>query len=212
MKNKADLLDKIDRKENLSEDIAEEIINNPQMLPIILDMVSWDITRVKLRSAKILTIISRKYPEILYPHMGFFIDLLDNDNRIILWIAMDVIANLSALDSENKFNDIFEKFYSHIYDESMVLAAHVVDNSWKIVKAKPIYQNEITDKLMRLEKIPRDQECRNILLDKAILSFDKYFDHVEDKEGVISLVKRQLNNSRNATKKKAEKFLKKHST
>ncbi len=211
MKNDTDLLEEINQKKDFCKDIAEKVINNPELLSIILEGVYSDTARVKLRSVKILAIISRKNPEILYPHMSFFIELMDSSNKIILWNTMDVIANLSKLDSENKINDIFEKFYDFISDESMITAAHVVDNSWKIAKAKPIYQNEITDKLIELETIPRDQECRNILLGKAILSFDKYFDEIEDKEEVISLVKRQLNNSRNATKTKAERFLRNHS-
>lgn len=93
----------------------------------------------------------------------------------------------------------------------MITAGHVIDNSWKIAKVNPKYQKKITDNLLKLESIPRDQKCRSILLSKVVLSFDKYFDEIQDKEEVISLVKRQLDNPRNATKVKAERFLKNHS-
>ena len=210
MNNEADILNEIGQKEDFSEDIAEKVINKPQFLPIILGGVYSDTSKVKFRSAKILRIISEKNPKLLYSHMNFFIELLDNDNKIIMWNAMDVIANLSSVDSENKINEIFESFYSFIYDESMITAGHVIDNSWKIAKSKPEYQKRITDKLLELEKIPRDQECLNILLGKTILSFDKYFPEIQNKDEVIALVKRQQNNSRNATKVKADRFLKKH--
>ncbi|MGB9978560.1 hypothetical protein [Methanobacterium sp.] len=98
----------------------------------------------------------------------------------------DIIANLSAVDSQGRINNIFEKLYNFLSDESMITAGHVIDNSWKIVKSKPEYQKKVTNKLLELENIPRNQECKNILLGKAILSFDKYFDEIQNKEQVIS--------------------------
>ena len=206
-----DIAVELNQKEDYSKDIAEKAVKNPQLISILLNMVYSDITRVKFRSMKVLNIISGKNPEILYPDVDFFIKLLDNSNKVIMWNAMDILANLSAVDSQEKIEDIFEKFYGFLSDESMVTAGHVVDNSWKIARAKPKYQKKITDNLLELENIPRDQECRSILLGKAVLSFDKYFDEIQDKEDVISLVKRQLDSPRNATKVKAERFLKKHS-
>ena len=206
-----DLVDELNQKEDHSKCIAEKAINNPQLISVLLNLISSDIKRVKFRSIKVLNIVSGKNPKILYPHVDFFIELLDNVNKVILWNAMDILANLSAVDSQKKIEDIFEKFYGFLSDESMITAGHVVDNSWKIVKSKHEYENRITGKLLELEEIPRDGECQNILLGKAILSFDKYFDEIQDKEEVISLVKRQLNSPRNATKVKAERFLKEHS-
>ncbi len=211
MKNELELWDEIAQKEDLCEEISQKVINDPELVDLILEGVSSDVSRVKFRSAKILKIISAKNPELIYPYIDFFIELLDSDNKIIIWNAMDILANLSAIDSENKINAIFEKYQKFIDNESMVTAAHVVDNSWKIAKSKPEYKERITESLLDLEKKPRDDECKNILLGKAIISFDKYYGEIENKKEVSELVKRQLNNPRNATRMKAQKFLKKHS-
>ena len=210
MENRTEILDEIEQKQDLSIKVAEKVINNPQLLPIILDGVSSKTSRVKFRSAKILKIISIKDPELLYPQFDFFVKLLDTKNKIIVWNALDILANLSSIDSENSFNDIFKKYYNFINDESMVSAAHVVDNSWKIVKSKPEYEDKITASLLGIENYSGDSECKNILLGKVILSFDKYYQEIENKKEVSDLVKKQLDNPRNATKVKAEKFLKKH--
>lgn len=210
MQKDRDLLNVIDQKEDLSKEVAEEVIANPQLLSEILKGVSSAIARTRFRSAKILRIISEKEPAMLYSKMDFFVDLLKSDNKIIMWNAMDIIANLTSVDPKNKFDKIFEKYYGLLSNESMVTAAHVIDNSGKIAKAKPAFQEKITDKLLELEEIPRDHECKNILLGKAILSFGEYFDQIQNKDEVIFFVKRQLNNPRNATKVKAEKFLKKY--
>jgi hypothetical protein len=50
----------------------------------------------------------------------------------------------------------------------------------------------------------------NILLGKVILALSRYVEHVNDKKKILAFAKRQLKNSRNATRKKAEAFLNSH--
>jgi len=205
---KIDILEKLGKKEIKAEDMAKIVIKDPGLLPEIFNGISSENPRIRFKSAKTLRVISEKIPEILYSKMDFFINLLDTQNRILKWNAIDVIGNLTSIDSKNEFDEIFKKYYSFLSAESMITVAHVVDNSEKIAKAKPHLTEKITHELFKVEKIPRNQECKNILLGKAILAFGMFFDQIENKDDVISFVKRQLNNARNATKAKAEKILK----
>jgi len=208
---KIDVLEKLGRKEVKAEDIAKNAIKRPDLLPQILNGISSENATIKFRSAKTLMVISEKNPAILYSKMDFFINLLNSENNILKWTAIDVVGNLVSIDSKNNFDKIFKKYYSLISDESMITVGHVIDNSGKIAKAKPNLTQRITNELLRMEKIPLasnlTEECKNILLGKVILAFEKYFDQIENKDDVISFVKRQLHNSRNATRVKAEKFL-----
>lgn len=202
------ILDALGKKGIEAEDLADKVSRNPDLLPEILDGVSSAEARVRFNSAKILRIISEKQPKILYSKIEFFVDLLDSENNILKWIAIDIIGNLASVDSENKFDRIFRRFYDLLSDESMITAGHVIDNSGKIAVAKPYLQDRITEKLLKVEKIEyKTSECRNILLGKVISSFDKYIDQFDNKKKMISLVRRQLKNSRKATRAKAEKFL-----
>ena len=202
------ILDALGKKGIEAEDLADKVSRNPDLLPEILDGVSSAEARLRFNSAKILRIISEKQPKILYSKIEFFVDLLDSENNILKWIAIDIIGNLASVDSENKIDRIFRKFYDLLSDESMITAGHVIDNSGKIAVAKPYLQDRITEKLLKVEKIEyKTSECRNILLGKVISSFDKYIDQFENKKKMISLVRRQLKNSRKATRAKAEKFL-----
>ena len=206
-----DIVEKLGTKEITAVDIAKNVIKDPGLLLEIFNGISSKNSRIRFKSAKILRVISEKNPEILYSKMDFFIDLLDSENRILKWIAIDVVGNLTSIDSKNRFDKIFEKYYSFLLAESMITVAHIVDNSGKIAKAKPHLTQRITSELLKIEKIPTrphlTQECKNILLGKVILAFGMYFDQIENKDSVISFVKRQVNNTRNATKAKAEKFL-----
>jgi len=206
------MLGELNRKQDNSESLARMIVKNPNRLSVVFNGISSENPRIKFRSAKVLRILSEKNPKLLYSKIDFFIDLLDSENNIIRWNAMDTIANLAVVDSKNKFNKIFKKFYGLLYEGSLITASHVVDNSGKIAGAKPNLQSKITNELLKIEKVPLPtEECRNMLLGKTIVAFDMYYDQIQNKDKVISFVKRQLTNSRNATKVKAEKFLNKNS-
>ncbi len=160
-----------------------------------------------------MRIISGKDPQKLYSEFDFFVNFLDSENNIIKWNALEVIADLTTVDSQERFDKIFRKYYDLLSDESMITAGHVIDNSGKIATAKPYLQDRITRELLRVEEIQyKTSECRNILLGKVILSFNRYISHVDNKEEMISLAERQQNNSRRATRAKAEKFLNAHRT
>jgi len=204
------ILDKLEEKETKVEELAEEAIKNKELLHELFNGVSSVNPRIKFGSAKILRIISERNPKMLYPNMEFFVNLLDSENNILKWNAMDVIANLTVVDSHNKFNRLFNKFYSCLYEGSLITAGHVVDNSGTIALAKPELQEEITKELLKVEEIPLPtEECRNILFGKTMKTFEVYYDKIKEKDDVVSFVKRQLNNYRKATKAKAEKLLEK---
>jgi len=183
------------------------------MLEELFKGVSSTNPRIRFGSVKSLRMISEKNPQMLYSRIDFFVNLVDSKNSILKWNALDVIANLTAVDTQNAFNKLFEKFYGCLYEGSLITAGHVVDNSGKIALSKPDLQDKITDKLLKVEKVPLPtSECRNILIGKAINAFNVYYRKIDDKDKVISFVKRQLNNPRKATKNKAEKFLRKYGT
>jgi len=175
--------------------------------------ISSSNARIKFGCAKVLNKLSEDHPEKLYSEMDFFINLLESDNNIIKWNAMDVLANLARVDKERKFDEIFNQYYSLLSDKGMVTVGHVIDNSGKIALSKPYLIDKITNELLKIEKIPvkprLTQECKNILIGKAILAFDKYYNQLKNKDKVVSFVQKQLNNPRKSTKIKAKKFLEK---
>ena len=123
-------------------------------------------------------------------------------------IGIAIISNLAKVDTKDKFDRIFDKFYNLLNDKSMITAANLVGHSGMIAKTKPKLQNKITNRLLNIDKTHHSPECKNIIKGKAILSFNEYFDEAKDKKKIIEFVKRELKNTRPATRKKAEKFLK----
>jgi len=209
MAGNSEIIDIIDQKADHTDEVALKVVENPELLHIILEGLSAEIPRVKFRSAKILRIISEEDPDLLYPKIDVFLELLDTDNSIILWNDLDIIANLTSVDDVHRFDEVYEKYYHFLEDASMVTAAHVVDNSAKIALNRPDLQDKITEKLLKVYETPLGTECRDILSGKVLLAFTKYFDVIKNKDEVISFAEKQRDSKRNSTKVKAEKFLKK---
>lgn len=208
--SKSSILLKLQEKEIKDEELVEETAKNKELVHELINGISSPKARIRFRSAKILRIISKRNPKILYPDWEFFAKLLDGDNSILKWNAMDILANLTIVDSSNKFDELFKKFYGFLYEGSLITAGHVVDNSGTIAMAKPELQEKITKELLKVEKLPMPtEECKNILIGKTIEAFNIFYDRINSKAEVVSFVKKQLDNTRRATKTKAEKFLRK---
>ena len=208
----SDYLYKLGKNQISPDDLIKQIKDDFSLLPMVIEGVSSANPRIKYGCAKALSKISEEYPKELYKEFSFFTDLLDNENNILKWNAISVLANLTAVDKKKKFDEIFTKYYGFLNADTMVTIGHVVDNSGKIALAKPHLIGKITKELLKLEKIPTKprvtHECKNILYGKAIDAFDKYYDQIQNTKEVVSFIKRQLKNTRRLTQAKAAKFMK----
>lgn len=211
---KTSILGELEKKDVNAEGMAERVIRNPDLVQELLGGITSANARIKFGSAKILKMISERNPQSLYSQMDFYVNLLDGDNAILKWTALDIIGNLTAVDLDNKFDSLlFRKYCDFLHEGSLITAAHVVDNLGKIAQAKPEFQDEITRTLLKAEEVSLPtEECRNILVGKIINAFNAYYDKTSDREKMIGFTRRHLNNSRNATRAKAARFLKKFET
>lgn len=210
-----ELLQKLVDKSMTKEELLQKVIQNFDLLPKILNGVSSSKAAIRYGCAKVLMDLSEEYPDKLYPYIDSFINLLDNRYRILTWNAMAIIANLTQVDKDKKFEAIFDKYYSFLNDAYMVTVANVVGHSGKIALVKPHLIPKITNELLKVENISTTphltEECKRVIAEKAIKSFEMFFNQVEKKKKIISFVERHLDSPRKTLKREAEKFLKKWS-
>jgi hypothetical protein len=207
------LLQQVQNKSITKQDLFRKVEKDFSLLPVVLDGVSSPKATVRYGCASVLVELSDAYPEKLYPHMDFFVALLDSKYRILVWNAMAMIANLARVDKDGRFDTIFTKYYSFLNDEYMVTVANVVGNSSRIALAKPYLAQIIANELLKVDRISTTphltEECKRVIAEKAIESFDVFFDQIEDRKRIVVFVKSQLNSPRKSLKTKAENFLKK---
>ena len=205
------LLDKSMTKEQLLDRVRQDF----SLISFLLSGVDSSKAAVRYGCAKVLMDLSEEHPEKLYPYFDLFIDLLDSKYRILTWNAFTIIANLTRVDADKKFDAIFDKYYSFLDNDYMVTVANVVGNSGKIGLAKPYLIPKITDELLKVQDICTSphltEECKRVIAQHAIKTLDLFFDRIDQKERVICFVEVHLDSSRKKLRTAAENFLKKWS-
>jgi hypothetical protein len=209
MKND-NLLERIAQKGSDKEGIAESIADDPARIAEIIEGLSSKKAPVKFGCGKILRIISERHPEALYPHIDTFIKLLDSDNNIMKWEGIHVIGNLASVDKGKKIDAILTRYLKPIKGPVMITATNVIGGAAKIAAAKPYLAERIAAEILKVQHAKyATAECRNVALGHALDAFEIFFDKIKNKQPVIDLVTKQMDNTRNSTQKRAEKLLKK---
>jgi hypothetical protein len=208
-----DLLQKLGSKAFTKDKLLQKAERDFSLLPVVLKGTSSSKAAVRYGCAKVLIDMSEKYPEILYPYFDDFIVLLKSKYRILTWNAMAIIANLTGVDRNHKFEAIFDQYYGFLNDEYMVTVANVVGNSAKIALAKPHLVQRITGELLKVENIRLTPhltaECKRVIIEHTIKSLDVFFEKIEAKEQVLSFARRHLRSTRTSLRKEAQSFLEK---
>jgi hypothetical protein len=215
---KQDILEQIAAKGADAGKLADRLINDSKQIPALIEALKVEKSAKKFAYEKVLRLVSQKQPALIYPYFDFFCSLLDHDNNFLKWGAILTVANLTVVDTEKKFDALFEKYYAPISGPAMVTAANIIGSSATIARAKPALTDAIKTEILKVEKAKfllkgsPSPECRNVAIGHAIDTFDELFDQVTDKSGVIAFVKRQRRNTRPQVAKRAEKFIRKHKT
>jgi hypothetical protein len=158
---------------------------------------------------KVLLQISETQPLVLYPEWDYFVELLQSDNSFSQYPAVHIIATLVEADEDDRFDAIFDTFYSLLDDESVMIAGHVAGVSGKIAKAKPKLQTRVTKRLLDIDATHFEPGRKDLIKSYAIESFDAYFEEAENKEEIVEFVRRQLDCTSPKTRKSAKSFLRK---
>jgi hypothetical protein len=208
--NKQDVFCRLIPKERDLQKIAVMSVKSPEIVKYLVSGVKEDDVRIKFGCNNTLLIISERTPELVYPHFDIFKDYLNLENKFIKWTAILIIANLTKSDNKNKFDDIFDSYFSEITGPVMITAANIIKGAAVIAIAKPYLTERIIHELFKTKDARyQTEECYNIVIGQTISSFDKFFKQINNKKEVLNFVKYYLNNSRIATRNKAEKFIKK---
>jgi hypothetical protein len=191
-------------------DLTTEVERNPELLETLLAAVSSGTARVKFGAIKALRILSERAPDLIYPHFDFFARLLQHKNSILRWNAMLILGNLAAVDGEQRTERIMDEYLAPISGPRLIDAANTMRGATAIATAKPQLADQIAARVLKVERANyATPECRNVAIGHAIRSFDRLFPILAGKRTVQRFVSRQTGNPRNATRKKAERFLRK---
>jgi hypothetical protein len=191
------------------QELARRVIKNPRLLEKVMDGLGAETARVKFGCAKALRVISETRPDLLYPRFDFFVCLLDHPNKIFQWEAARVLSQLARVDAGEKFTTIFDKYFAPIGGPVMITAANVIRGGARIAAAKPHLADLIAAELLKVDRARyQTPECRNVAIGHAVVALGDFFELLRHPAPALRFVRKQIKNSRPATRKKAEQFLK----
>jgi hypothetical protein len=194
--------------EAAAKELAKKAIKDKGLFAELLQRILSKDDRTRYTSFKALMFISVERPELLYPHWKYFANMLDRENTHSKYIAIYLIASLTRVDTESKFEKIFDRYYNLLDDKSVIPSAHVARNSGKIVKAKPELEAKITGKLLSIDGTHHKLSHKELIKGEAIEAFNEYFGEAKDKKKIMEFVKEQLESKSPKTRKNASEFLK----
>lgn len=114
------------------------------------------------------------------------------------------------MDTENRFEKAYDRHFALIPGPVLITAANVIGGAATIAVAKLELTEKSTGKILKVGKARyQTEECRNAALGQAIDSLNRFYSQINEKRPVIALLRRQLSNTRNSTRKKTEIFLRK---
>lgn len=187
---------------------AREAVADDAVFSEILQGVLSKNDEIRSRNFETLVYISNRYPQSLYLKWDFLASLLDSTNHFHRNIAINLLSNLTTVDTDNKFEPIFDRYFDNIKSYRTMVAGQTALNSGKIAKALPQLQSRITNILLNIERLHKGKQTE-LLKGYAIESFDVYFNESNDKKLILDFVKEQVTSNSPKTKKSAKEFLKK---
>ena len=140
---------------------------------------------IRYPNAIALDILSENNPEIVYPEWDFFVELIGSNNAYHKSIAISIISNLTAIDKEKKFKEIFDLFFNLIDDKSVIVARKLCIHAGRIVKAKPELKTEITNILLNINKTQHNPSRKDLIKGDIIESFSEYFEDIMKKKKIV---------------------------
>ncbi|MFN7996123.1 MAG: hypothetical protein U0Q18_21110 [Bryobacteraceae bacterium] len=183
----------------------------PETIAALLSRVSGKHACAKFDAIKTLRVISEHSPHRVYPEFDTFAALLRSDNGILRWNAMLILGNIACDDAEQKLDLILDDYLAPIAGPHLIDAANAMRGAAAIACAKPYLADAIVAGILRVETaMYATPECRKIAIGHAITALDRLITIATDRHAIHRFVVRQLENSRPATRKKAETFLRKH--
>ena len=177
--------------------------------PATFDLAKLDSKspRIKYAFAKELLAIALRSPEFLYPHFQRWHQLLEGDNQILQWTAINIMGRMARVDHAGKVDSEIPQLLTFLHGGELITTAHAISALREIAKQKPGLKGLILSELM---SVADDQfetiECREIAIGKVVEALGSFVQEVKDSPEAMTLVQRACHSTRKATAKKGDKL------
>lgn len=201
-------------KENKA-DFTLLVKKEPDILQILIDIEKSEPSAIKFTAEKTVRNLSENNPELFVGMEDKVFSLLKSENTFIRLGNIITCSNLAPIGTE-KISELFKEVYiSFLYSKNIAEFGNAVKGIPKIISSFPLLEKKLiqplfeADQRVFIHKGKPSPECSNVAAGKVIDVFAKISNNLSYREEMLGFAKRNLNNTRNSTKRKAEKLVKK---
>jgi hypothetical protein len=188
---------------------AERAIADNALISGMVDGLTEKNEDYRYNCSKVLHVIARTNAMLIYPYWDKLVDMMESKNSFHRMSAVNHLAGLAEVDTENKFENIFDAYYALLDDPSVIVAIYVAQASGKIAAAKSDLAVNITNRLLDIDKTHHLPSRKALIKAGIIESFDNYISRYPGKAAMLDFVKKQIESDSPKTRNLAKAFLKK---
>jgi hypothetical protein len=150
-------------------------------------------------------------PDLFYPYWKDIVTLISHPNSYHRDFGLNILANLTQIDHENRFAGVFDDYFEHLNDLKFMTAVKCVQSSQKIIQYKLALRYRIINLLLAIDRHCDYPEKQKALMKCDVLEIlDAVYQEASQKTEIDSFIKAQVNSLSPKTKKKAKELIRKY--
>lgn len=166
--------------------------------------------KVKYGFAKELIKLGKSNPSFLYNYFDSWIDLMNSDNNIIKWTAIDILGYISSVDNDRKISTQINNLFRLLHSGKLITCNHAIFALGLIAKNDPGQMSRIIKELITISNDTFEtEECKAIATGKVIETMGYFISEISRDIDIVEFIKKAQSSQRNATKKKADLLMNK---
>jgi len=171
--------------------LALESLNNTELFNELVKGIRSRDKTVRNNSFNTLMLVTENNGDLLYPKWDYIHEMLISDNSNEKYVAIYLLASLTAYDSQNKFETIFDEYFGILDGDKTMPASHVILNSGKLIENKPELRQQIISKLLNTDSTFKGRQ-KDLLKVYAIETLRKIRTDPEDQTMIKEFIESQL--------------------
>lgn len=154
---------------------------------------------------------SQERPDLFYQYWDQMAALLHHKNSYHRDIGLTVLANLIAVDRDDRFAAIYDDYFAHLNDAKFMTGQCCVRNSMKILRHKPTYSTPILALLLDIDRLCTYTEKQKAVLKCDVLDIlDAVYKENSDRKGMDEFIRACTSSLSPKTRRKAKEMLRKY--
>jgi hypothetical protein len=176
----------------------------------IIDGLTFPVDSYRFNCNNVAVKLAEKAPQNVFPYWKAIAELLESSNTYHRCSGINILPHLIPGDGGSQFRRLFDRYFSHLDDESVIPPCYVARNCPTIAFHLPELTQQVVQRLLAIEDTHHEPGRKELIKADIIMAMDALYDRLENKTEVLRFVEAQLDCGSPKTRKAAKAFLRKH--